>query len=160
VDFLCPAAVPGSTLEIALQTSTGVAQPIQTISRESTPGIFSLDESGTGQGMITHSGSATMVMIPNYQHLSRAARPDDPVTIYATGIAALREMSVVAGGTEVSPQSIIAIPDLAGMYQVTLRLPAGPTEGDMSISLKMKMPDGSVATSNDVWVATEPLQER
>ncbi len=159
-DFLCPAAVPGSTLEIALQTSTGAAQPIQTISRESTPGIFSLDESGTGQGMIMHSGSATMVMTPNYQLLSRAALPDDPVTIYATGIAALRELSVVAGGTEVSPQSIIAIPNLAGMYQVSARLPAGPAEGDISISLKMRMPDGSVVTSNDVRVATETLQKQ
>ena len=32
VDFLCPAAMPGSPLEIAVVTRTGVAQPIQTVS--------------------------------------------------------------------------------------------------------------------------------
>jgi uncharacterized protein (TIGR03437 family) len=155
VDFLCPAAAPGSTLEIALQTPAGVAQPIQTASREATPGIFSLDGSGEGQGMVTHSGTATIVMVPNYQYPSRAALADEPVTIYATGIAAAQEVSVVAGRVEIRPQSIVAIPDFAGMYQVSVRLPSAPAYGDMPISLKMKMLDGSVVTSNEVSVATE-----
>ena len=160
VDFVCPAAAPGSTLDIALQTPAGVAQRIQTASREATPGIFSLDGSGKGQGMIMHSGTATMVMIPNYQYPSRAALPDEPVTIYATGIAAAREVSVVAGGVEVSPQSIVPVHDFAGMYQISVQLPSGPADGAMSISLKMKMLDGSVVTSNEVWVATETLQQQ
>jgi trimeric autotransporter adhesin len=157
VDFLCPAAAPGSTLAIALQTPTGVAQPIQTTSREAAPGIFSVDGSGGGQGMIMHSGTATMVMIPNYQYSSRAALPDEPVTIYATGITAAQEVLVVAGGVEVSPQSIVPVNDFAGIYQVSVHLPSGPADGDMSISLKIKMLDGSVVTSNEVWVATETL---
>jgi uncharacterized protein (TIGR03437 family) len=160
VDFLCPAAVPGSNLQIVLQTSTSVAQPIQTLSQETTPGIFSLDGSGTGQGMITHSGTATVVTNPNYQYLSRAALPDDLVTIYATGIGAAQEVSVVAGGLEVTPQSIVAIPDLAGMYQVSVRLPSGPPGGDMAITLKSKMSDGSLVKSNDVSVATESIQKQ
>ena len=40
VDFLCPAAMPGSDLDIALKTSNGVAQPVRTVSLEATPGIF------------------------------------------------------------------------------------------------------------------------
>jgi uncharacterized protein (TIGR03437 family) len=155
VDFLCPAAVPGSILKIALQTLTGMAQPIQTVSRETTPGIFSLDGSGTGQGMIMHSGTSTMAMTPNYRYFSRAALPDEPVTIYATGITAAEEILVVAGGVEATPQSIVATPDLAGIYQVSVRLPSGSADGDMSISLKVKMSAGSVVTSNDVSISTE-----
>jgi uncharacterized protein (TIGR03437 family) len=160
VDFLCPGAVPGSILQVVLQTPTGLAEPIQTVSQEATPGIFSLDGSGTGQGVITHSGTTTMVMTPNYQYLSRAALPDELVTVYATGIAAAQELSVAAGGVEVSPQSIVAIPDLAGMYQISLHLPSGPAGGDMSITLKSKMLDGSLFTSNDVSVATESIQKQ
>jgi uncharacterized protein (TIGR03437 family) len=160
VDFLCPEAAPGSTLQIVLQTLTGVAQPIQTVSQQTTPGIFSLDGSGTGQGVITHSGTATMVMTPNYQYLSRAAMPDELVTVYATGIAAAQEVWVVAGGVEVSPQSIVAIPDVVGMYQISVRLPSSPTGGDISIALKSKALDESLVTSNDVSVATESIQRQ
>jgi hypothetical protein len=160
VDFLCPVAIAGSTLQIALQTSTRVAQPIQTVSQETTPGIFSIDGSGTGQGVITHSGTATMAMNPNYQFLSRAALPDELVTVYATGIEAAQEVSVVADGNEVSPQSVVAIPGLAGMYQVSVRLPSGPSGGDMAITLKSKTLDGSFVNSNDVSVATESLQRQ
>jgi len=158
VDFLCPVAMPGSTLEIALQTSTGIARPIQTVSRETTPGIFSLDGSGRGQGIIMHSGTATMVMTPNYQYSSRAALPDEPVTVYATGIREAQEVSVVAGGVEATPRSVVASPDLAGMYQIFVRLPSGSADGNMSISLKVKMLDGSIVVSNDVLVATETVQ--
>ena len=160
VDFLCPRAVPGSTLQIALQTSTGLAQPIKTVSQETTPGIFSLDGSGTGQGVITHSGTATMVMTPNYQYSSRAALPDQLVTVYATGIAAAQEVSVTAGGVEVSPQSIVAIPDSPGMYQVSVHLPPGLADGDMPITLKSKTLDGSLVTSNDVSLAAESIQKQ
>jgi uncharacterized protein (TIGR03437 family) len=159
VDFLCPTAVPGSTLEIALQTLTGLAQPVRTISRDASPGIFSLDGSGQGQGMITHAGKATMVMTPNYRYPSRAALPNEPVTVYATGIAGVQEVSVVAGGIEVSPQSIIACPDSPGMYQVSVRLPSGLSDQDMPISLKMKNLDGTIITSNEVHAATETIDK-
>ncbi len=158
VDFLCPAAEPGSTLEIALQTLTGVAQPIQTVSREATPGIFSLDESGGGAGMITHSGTATLVMTPDYRRLSSAALPGELVTVYATGIAAEGEVSVAADGMDIRPQSIIAVPELAGIYQVSVRLPSGLSDGDIPVSIKVKLLGGAVAASNDVSMAIESLQ--
>jgi uncharacterized protein (TIGR03437 family) len=101
-----------------------------------------------------------MAMTPNYRYLSRAALPDELVTVYATGIAAAEEVSVAAGGVEVSPQSIVAIPDLAGIYQVSVRLPSGPEGGDMAITLKSKTLAGSIVNSNDVSVATESIQKR
>jgi uncharacterized protein (TIGR03437 family) len=159
VDFLCPVAVPGSLLEIVLQTSTDVAQAIYIVSREATPGIFSLDGSGRGQGVIMHSGTATMVMIPNYQYPSRGALPEELVAIYATGIGEAHKVSVIAGGVELPAQSPVAIPDLPGLYQITVRLPAALDDGKESISLNVQMPGGSSLRSNEVWVATEAGQQ-
>jgi uncharacterized protein (TIGR03437 family) len=155
VDFVCPAAMPGSRLDIALQTSTAMAQPIQTVSREATPGIFSLDGSGKGQGVIMHSGTATLVMTPNYQYSARAALSDEPVTIYATGLATAQEVSVVANGVEVAPESVTAMPDLPGLYQISTRLPSANDDGHASIYLKMKLTDESAVNSNEVKIATE-----
>lgn len=157
VDFVCPAAVPGSSLDIALQTSNGMAQTIRTISMEATPGIFSVDGSGGGQGAVMHAGTATLAMVPNYRYRSREALPDEMVTIYSTGIAAARDVSIVAGGVEVSPQSIEAMTEQAGMYEVTVRLPAGLADGDMPVSLKVTKADGTVLMSNTVWIATEMI---
>ncbi len=158
VDFLCPVALPGSTLEVALQTLSNFARPVQTVSQEITPGIFSIDESGSGQGVITHSGTATIVMTPNYRYLSRAALPGEPVTIYATGIEAAKEVSVVIGGVATTAQSIVAVPDLAGMYRVSVVVPSGTAGGETSVSLKVKQSGESIVTSNEVRVSTESVQ--
>jgi hypothetical protein len=89
-------------------------------------------------------------MMPNYQYLSRAASADEPVTIYATGIATAPEVSVVADRIEITPQSTVAIPDAAGMYQISVNVPSNGEGRNMSISSKTKMPDGSTVMSNDV----------
>jgi hypothetical protein len=155
VDFLCPAAMPGATLEIALQTLTDAAKPARVVSREATPGIFSLDGSGSGQGTITHSGTSLMAMIPNYQYDSRAAVPGESLTLYATGITAVREVSVVVGGVEARSPAIAAIPERAGVYRILVRVPSGLADGEVPITLQMKMADGSVVVSNEVLVATD-----
>jgi hypothetical protein len=51
------------------------------------------------------------------------------------------------------------MPELAGIYQVFVRLPSDPADGDMPVSLKVTMLDGSVVMSNTVWVATETAQK-
>jgi len=73
--------------------------------------------------------------------------PNEPVTVYAMAIAAAREVTVMAGGVELSPHSIVAISDMAGIYQISVRLPSGASAGDMSMSLKIKTVDASVVTS-------------
>jgi uncharacterized protein (TIGR03437 family) len=158
IDFLCPEAAAGSTLEIDLQTPTAVAQPVKTVSRAAAPGVFSMDESGTGQGMITHSGTATLAMIPNYRYQSLAALPDESVTLYSTGIEATQQISVIVGGIEVIPESVTAVTVLAGMYQVSFRLPSGLADGDVDVSLKIRLADGTTVGSNHVLVATENTQ--
>ena len=158
VDFLCPEAVSGAVLDISLQTPAGLSRTIQTVSQDVAPGVFSLDESGSGQGFITHSGTAIIAMIPNHQFLSGAAFPAGVVTVYATGIRKAGDLSVMLGNTAITPQSVAATPDHAGLYQVSVRLPSGTAAGDMPLALNLKMQDGSVFVSNQVLIATESLQ--
>jgi hypothetical protein len=51
VDFLSPNVASGSQLEIVLETATGATAPIKTAMLSATPGIFSLDGSGQGEGL-------------------------------------------------------------------------------------------------------------
>jgi uncharacterized protein (TIGR03437 family) len=68
-------------------------------------------------------------------------------------------VSVIAGGVELPAQSPVAIPDLPGLYQITVRLPAALDDGKESISLNVQMPGGASLRSNEVWVATEAGQQ-
>jgi uncharacterized protein (TIGR03437 family) len=81
------------------------------------------------------------------------------VIISATGIDASEEISVVIGAAEVVPQSIVAAPGLAGVYQILLNLPSVlPTDDTMAVFLKIRVSDGSEVVSNKVSVATQELQ--
>jgi len=155
VDFLCPATAPGISLDIQLQTSRALAPPIQTISRETALGIFSIDESGEGQGAVLHSGTMTVAMTPNYRYASGIALSGDSLTIYATGIGDAHEVSIAVDEIEIRPQSIAALSGAAGVYQINMVLPDGLTKDNLPISLRVRMLDGSTVTSNKVWVASE-----
>ena len=158
VDFLCPAAAPGSTLQIALQTLTRVAQPIQTVSQETTPGIFSLDGSGAGQGMIMHSGTATMVMTPNYQYSSRAAAARRTCDNLRNGDCS--SAGSVGGGGRMLKLALNrslrcpASRECIGSLCVCRPVPRAET---CLSPWKSKRSDGSIATSNEVRIATETI---
>jgi uncharacterized protein (TIGR03437 family) len=158
VDFLCPAALPNSKLEIIVETPNGTTSPVQTVSQGRAPGIFSLDGTGKGQAMIFHSGTTELAMIPNYRYVSRAALPGESLTIYATGIDPSAQISAVIGGIEVRSQSIAPIPGLAGIYGVVVNVPAEAAE-NATVYLQAQTLDGSaITTSNKVSVSTEEKQ--
>jgi len=158
VDFLCPNVSPETTLEIGVQTSYGVSPPVQTLSKQAAPGIFSIDSidgTGQGQGAIVHSGTSTMAMIHNYRYASEAAFPGEPVTIYATGITAQDEISIFVGQTELRPQSVLPVPGMAGVYELGVTLPWVLPDGEEVITLSVRMPDGRATSSNEVQFATQ-----
>jgi hypothetical protein len=159
VDFLCPAVPADAPLEITLQTPTAAAKPIQTVSRPAAPGIFSLDGSGRGQGIILHSGTTAMAMIPNYQYESRAAAPGESLTLYATGVDTTQAVAVIVGGTELNPVSVLADPALAGVYRIAFRLPSASVNGETEILLGNRLADGREYISNAVFAATEMSPE-
>src|SRR5262249_10981312 len=81
IDFLCPEAAPGSALEVAVETAAGMAASVRTTAREITPGVFSVDGSGRGQGLISHAAGSGLVMVRNYRYPSQPARSGDQITV-------------------------------------------------------------------------------
>lgn len=157
VDFLCPNVAPGVDLEIALRTSVADAPPVHTVSRIVAPGLFSLDESGRGQGAIVHAGTDVVAMIPDYGYASQVALAGDALTIYATGIPAATGVKVTMGEFELGPQSIAPLPGRPGVYRIEIVVPQGLSEADVPVSLRIPMPDGSSISSNTVTV---PIQNQ
>ena len=67
LNILCPEAVPGSELEFVVQTDHGTADPVRTKALSASPGLFSLDGSGRGQGRVSLRDTDQTAMIRNYQ---------------------------------------------------------------------------------------------
>jgi uncharacterized protein (TIGR03437 family) len=159
VDFVCPAAASGVGLEIALQNSNGITQPLRTISHSVTPGLYSIDESGAGQGSVVHAGTRALAMVPNYHYSSRAAFAGDLLTIYAAGLANAAQVSVVVDNIPVSPTSVSQVDGVAGLYAVDIIVPAGVAdEVDAPLYISVSMPDGATFASNKICVSIERLR--
>jgi uncharacterized protein (TIGR03437 family) len=155
VDFLCPAVPSESTLEITLRTPFGIAGPVQTVSKQASPGIFSIDDSDQGQGAIFHAGTATFAMTPNYRYTARTAVPGEELTIYATGLGTQEGLSVVLGETTIVPQSVTADSVMAGISRISFLVPSAVRDEIAAVFLKVANPDGSSATSNVVTISTD-----
>jgi uncharacterized protein (TIGR03437 family) len=153
VDFLCPAAAPGVSLEIALQTSIADAPPFRTVARAFAPGIFSVNESS--QGAIVHAGTDILAMIPDHLHASQPALAGDELSIYAMGIEGAPLLIVRIGEIEVTPTSIGPLPEQPGAYRINVILPDGLSTPEVPVFLKIPMPDGSTVESNKVTLASE-----
>jgi uncharacterized protein (TIGR03437 family) len=158
LSIVCPEAVAGSEMQLVVQTGHGMAGPLQTVVRSATPGIFSLDGSGAGQGLILlpGTGSNSLAMVRNPQVAGQPAMPGDQVVVYATGIDRLANVSVQIGEVQVTPASITAVTNRPGLYQIAITVPAADWEaGDFPVSLCGDAPDGSSRHSNVVTVALE-----
>jgi uncharacterized protein (TIGR03437 family) len=156
LSILCPDTVAGSEMQLVVETGHGAAAPLQTVVRSATPGIFSLDGTGAGQGLVLLAGANAVAMIRNPQVAGQPAIAGDQVVVYATGIERLKNLSVQIGDVQVTPTSIAAVANRPGLYQVAITVPAENREaGDFPLSLSGDAPDGASWHSNVVKVAVE-----
>jgi uncharacterized protein (TIGR03437 family) len=156
VDFLCPASAPGSPLEIVVETAGGRSPAVQTTTRELSPGIFSADDSGTGQGMVLHADGSSLVMVRNYRHAAQPAQSGDVVTLYATGMEGVTKASVRIGNVEVVANSLDKVPGLPGLWLLSVTIPHGAEIGKaVVLSIGGQMSDGVSVRSNQIRIAIE-----
>ena len=154
--FLCPYALPGSTLEITAQTDHGIAAPITTAVMAAAPGLFSIDGSGGGQALAVLEDGSTLAMVRNYRLSAQPATAGSRIKLYATGLDMLQAVRVQVGETEVTPDSIVDVANRPGMVEVSLMLPEGMTHtGSIAVLLSGNTPDGSVVHTNMVTIAIE-----
>jgi uncharacterized protein (TIGR03437 family) len=159
LDILCPDSTPGSQLEIVVETDHGNAAPMHTELASATPGIFSLDGSGGGQGVVTLERTGEVAMVRNYATPSEPASAGDRIVVYTTGAEWLSHAQISMNGVEVVPEAILPVSGHAGVFQVVATVPEGlGTSGSLTISLAGETPEGARVTSNAVTIATETMQ--
>jgi uncharacterized protein (TIGR03437 family) len=146
VDFVCPETDPGTPLLVSAENGAGIADPVSTTMYQTAPGLYSVDGTGTGQGLITLAGTSLLATSRTYLGLGQPAEPGDSITIQATGIAALNGAlpMVKIGGAFAQVQSVQAVPEVAGVYYITAEVPLGTPEGDAVPVVVVLPPDASL----------------
>lgn len=176
VNFQCPQSAPGASVSLMIQSGTGASAPLATTMQFATPGIFSLDDSGKGQGAILVAGTADVAMTPTKGILSQPASLGGYISIYATGLGPtnvnvpagdpapsdpLAEVTapvdVLVGGEAAEVSFAGLAPGFTGLYVVNAKIatatPIGPA---IPVQIAVHQPDGTVATSNVVTIAVAP----
>jgi|GEM_PF-868073 len=133
------------------------------------PGIFSMDQSGSGQGAVLIAGTGMLAGPGNLFPAARAARAGDGLEVYATGLGPVAAVSglhpqqgielfettqqptVTLGGVDVPVLFSGLAPGFVGVYQVNVEIagqvPAGP-------AIPLALTQGG-AVSNTVTVAIQ-----
>jgi uncharacterized protein (TIGR03437 family) len=158
LSILCPDSVPGSDIQLVVQTGHGVAAPLVTTARLAAPGIYSLDGSGMGQGWVLRESTVTdsVAMVRNYRVAGQPAIPGERLLIYATGVGHLTNISVQIGESKVPAAAISPVPNHPGLYQIVVSVPSivMQKKDDLPLSLSGDSPQGSIST-NMVSIALE-----
>jgi uncharacterized protein (TIGR03437 family) len=144
-----PYEVAGRTLTTLQILLNGVSGPIAPLALAPTgPGIFAVNQAGTGRGAILHSASH------NFVSSGDPARPGEILEAYVNGLGAI--MPAVATGQAASsnPVSVVNVlpfasiggvpatvrfaglaPSFVGLYQVNIEVPANAPVGDDALVL-------------------------
>jgi uncharacterized protein (TIGR03437 family) len=167
-------------IQVTVKAETGITtSPISGTMREATPGLFSLDATGTGQGAVLIAGSY-MVAMPRTDGIpSRPARrgtqPPEFLSIYANGLGPTQEdvpvgspaptdhvirlnntIRVFLGGVEVPVDFAGLAPGAIGLYQVNVPVTAGVPAGQaVPLRIEVVGSDGKALASNVVTVAIQ-----
>jgi len=142
---------PGSTASIVVTVNGVAAAPDQVTVSSAQPGIFTLNQQGTGQGAILISNT-DFFAAPAGSVPSKNARPANRgefITVYCTGLGATtppvpsgtqtpgsplsrvdNAVTATIGGLEASISFAGLAPGFAALYQVDMPVPAGVTAGD------------------------------
>jgi uncharacterized protein (TIGR03437 family) len=134
INCLVPYSTAGATATIQVQNGTASSNTVTVPVALTSPGIYSLDQSGTGSGAIEHA-NGTVVNAAN------PAAPNETVVVYLTGMGAVTP--TIADGTAstgttlnqtVMPTVYVAYqqatvhfsglaPGFPGLYQLNVTIP-------------------------------------
>jgi uncharacterized protein (TIGR03437 family) len=162
IDFLCPALNPGAQLEVSVETGSGVTRALNIAMQSASPWIFPLSTSGQSQGTISFAGTTELAMPRSSRMPAHPAQAGDEVLVWGTGFGSSNvssdAVSVILGGVEARSESVSAVPGLAGVYVVKVRVPMGTAIGDaVPLQVQVMGSDGRILTCNTVSVAVEDV---
>jgi uncharacterized protein (TIGR03437 family) len=162
VQFVCPSLLAETPVEILVETRSGATEPLRSVMRAATPGIFSVDGSGRGPAAATIDATPAFAAVRSARSNGQPAQPGDRLLIRATGLGSERAPSyplVQLGDLYVEVESIAPYPGHAGVIAIQVRVPAGTTVGnDTPVRLHLPQPGRSPIESNTVTVAIEAVR--
>ena len=157
ITFQCPDLAAGTALSIRAYRGQISSNFLDTVMAEAAPGVFSLDKSGSGQGMVLLDGTRQLVMFRAPTPASQPAVRQDRISILATGLGAAGltdHLQVAIGETTTSVESVTAV--APGLWQVVARVPDQAAIGEsVPLRLLLNLPDGGHLESNVVTIAIE-----
>jgi uncharacterized protein (TIGR03437 family) len=169
INFQVPyETLAGGTATVTVTQGRLVSGTITMPMARVSPGLFSTNQQGSGQGAIRIANSATIAAPVGAFPDSRPVRAGDIIEIYGTGLGAVSgaqtgeaaptpplttsaSPTVTIGGQSAQVLFSGLAPGVAGLYQVNVRIPTGITPGDaVPVSLTI-----SGVQSNTVTVAVQ-----
>jgi len=129
LSVLCPNLSPGAGLQIAVETESGVSQPVTTSMQEATPMLLTLEESTQGQALIAISGTGQLAMVRNFKVNAQPAQPNDPISVWATGLGAPQDTGSLQIIVKVGDISVTA--DSVQISGGVCRHPTGGSPGTL-----------------------------
>lgn len=146
IDCLVPYGVTGTSVDVIVTNNGTVSNTVTVPLAKTTPGIFSLDTSGTADAAILHFPDNAVVNAAN------PAPKGDTVVMYLTGLgalttpladghgataadSALASIVLYVGGVQASV-SYAGVSSLPGLYQINFKVPANLTvSGELPIAI-------------------------
>lgn len=118
INALLPTDLTAASALVAVSTPNGTSAAQQVQLASQSPAIYTLDQSGSGQAIVTFANSATLAAPAGATPDSRPAKAGDVLTIYANGLGAVTP-PIASGHNSCDPVSVCA-PDYSNL---TLRTP-------------------------------------
>lgn len=166
VSFLVPYAVNGSTANVVIKNSTGTSNTVTLPLASTSPGIYSVDDSGAGYGVILHADYSLV-------NTASPARRGETVLVYLTGLGAVtpavadgvaapsnplskvslttQQLQVYMNGQPAVVQFAGLAPGFSGLYQLNVTVPMNLTAlGQVDVAINT--PD---AFHDQVFIAVQ-----
>jgi uncharacterized protein (TIGR03437 family) len=147
INAIVPQALASGSYPLLVTTGPVTSAPVSLTVTALQPGIYSVDESGSGAGIVTNAVTGQLVNASNPAHVG------DYLVIYCTGLGPVAgsngetepsdgaqaplspvfhttaNVTVSIGGVSVPALFAGLTPTFAGLYQVNLQVPAGVAAG-------------------------------
>jgi len=169
INFQCPNEDLSSPVMVAVTRANGDTVKYQVAWDKVSPGIFTTNMTGHGQGVVFVAG--TQLIAGPEAAGSRPAHPGESIEIFATGLGAappqhsrrrplgvplVLSVSLAIGGQQLPSAQAAPAPSFDGLWHITAPLPSDIQTGDtVPLQLNVRLSDGRVVSSNVVTIAIQ-----
>jgi uncharacterized protein (TIGR03437 family) len=156
LDFVCPDLPPSAQVSVSAESEFGSADPVALVIAEAAPGIFSLDASGTGQGVVTLAGTHEFATVRDHRMLGQPVQAGDVISVFATGLPPDAHPLIRIDELGAEVLAVTPVPGQMGVWEIRARIPQGIVANDhATMVLQLPKSGNAIQQSNAVTFAVE-----